>query len=159
MQEIQIQLVRGGSINDLDDRTLTYTGNINVLIEEHQKKDASNIEVMNVGSDHSSNTLKLIEETRRPSLEAAQDMVDKLAIGQWMNFVVENKALSCQVGFYSSSQKSYTFFDRQHQKLFDRNREKIAEDLHHGFAGMLDSSRHFSDILAEVISAVNRRQA
>ncbi len=160
LQEIQILLLRGSKLTDIDDDDLSHTFNVDMIIDDYESEMVADIDTSRIGSEHknSSNAgkLELIPEKKRPKKASADAFVNNLYIGQWMNFIVDNQRTPCVVSYFSKQKNSYTFCDRHNQKLFVRKKEEIAEDLIQGFACPLENTLCFDGNLARVITRLNQ---
>lgn len=159
LQEIQILLLRGKSLKDLDDDDLAHTFDIDLIIDDYESEMVADIDTARIGSEHrkSSNAekLELTPARKRPSHASAKAFVDNLAIGQWMNFIVDGQRTPCVVSYFSRQKESLTFCDRHNQKLFERKKSEIIEDLVSGFACPLENTICFEGILARVLTRIS----
>ena len=161
LQELQILFMRGKTPATLDDSELSYTPHLQKQLQSLQQQ-TGNRSFSSIGHEHlqlaNGKSYALNTDMPHPTRDEASRMVDELAIGQWMNYLLDRKATPAQVGFYSKSQQSYVFFDRQHKQLFERSKLDIIEDLHRGFARLQENTQSFDGALAVVNAQIRALQ-
>ncbi len=156
--EIQRLLAQGKTLRDLDDDELSHTFDIDMVIDEYESEVVGDIDTARIGSEHrnapGAERLTLIPKYKRPKPATAQAFVDNLVIGKWMNFIVDGRRTPCTPSYFSRQKGTYTFCDRHNQKIFERKKEEIVNDILAGFACPLENTLNFEDNLARVVSRI-----
>lgn len=157
MQAIQILLNRGIRLAEIDENQLPQTQAIDIIIEHYESEwAAQQSQAYTLGHQHEH--AKAISTPLNSRAEATS-LVDSLANGQWMNIVLEGQRTPCFLSHISQSRGAYIFYNRQHQKLFERQRNDLIEDFLTGFACLIERNTSFDAALAHLIQQLKTRQA
>lgn len=158
-QELHDRLKSGSQLSDIDDDDLSYTFDVDMIIDDYESEMVAEIDTSRVGSEHKNSSrakeLELIPKDKRLSQEQSIQMVNSLKIGQWMNFIVDNERTPSVISYFSQHKKTYTFCNRHNEKLFERKKSEIAKDIYFGYACPLENTLCFDGNLARVISRLN----
>ena len=153
LQEIQILLMRGKTLADIDDDELSHTFAIDMIIDDYDSEMVADIDTATIGHEHRRTADEpLIPDNKKPGREAAAAFIRQLKPGQWINILHDNKRTPCFLSYYSRFRQSYIFCDRHNNKLFERARDELLNDFVTGYASVLDKTVNFEATLATVMA-------
>lgn len=159
LQEIQIQLMRGKTLKDLDDEDLKHTFEVDMIIDDYESEMVAEIDIATIGHEHKNHkqaqSLQLVPPDKRPGSEATRHFIKRLNPGQWINMLIDGNRTPCFLSYYSQYRQSYIFCDRHNKKLFERQRDDLVDDFVLGFASVLDKTTNFEATLASVIARIS----
>lgn len=149
MKEIQILLNRGVQLHDIHNEQLQYTHAIELMIEHYESAwAAATIDSYTIGHQH---TEEKAIVPLAPSRENAEAIIDNLRRGQWINIMINSQRTPCFFSQISQKTHRYIFYNRQHQKLFERQREDLIDDFYRGFAFLSEHTTSFDSALHSLI--------
>lgn len=156
MQEIQILLNRGIQLSELKDEQLKHTHAVDIIIDHYESEwAAQKVDSYTIGHQHTQ--AKPIGPVANSRI-AAETLVDNLHSGQWINIRLNDKRTPCFLSHISQSRGVYIFYNRQHQKLFERQRNDLIEDFLTGSAFLIERSASFDAALHSLIQQLKTRQ-
>ena len=153
LQEIQILLMRGRPLADIDDDELGHTFAVDMIIDDYESEMVADIDTATIGHEHQRlGSETLVTENSRPGPDMAAALVKRIAPGQWINILHDGRRTPCYLSYYSSYRHSYIFCDRYNNKLFERSADDLLKDFTSGYASVLDKTTHFEACLASVLA-------
>lgn len=138
------------SLKQIYNEQLPHSQALNTIIGHYETLYAQNLfEKFTVGQGNKQKNTIVISQ------KDAEQQVQKLTIGQWLNVVIDEQATPCFLGYFNAEKERYVFYDRRMQKLFKREKAELIADFQHGFAYTFHYTQSFDDALRFVITQLH----
>lgn len=156
MQEIQQRLLRGETLNDIDEGTLKHSRAIDTIIDHYEsEKTAKLLETCIIGAENKTIVRPFTNEISNTD---AQQIVQQLQQGQWINMMLDGRRTPCFMSYHAQQRNTYLFSNASYQKLFERDEQALIADFQAGYAALLNRHTQLAESILYVFRFIKQYQ-
>jgi len=158
LQDLQIMQMQGKHLISIYDSQLKHHQKISEYLQQHHAEKKASEQSQFIGYQHCQlKTAKYAQLVEAINPAEAKQCVENLAIGDWISIMLDQQVNTIQYGFFSRSRDSFIFFNRLHEKAFERNKGELIKDFASGFACKVEAIANFDTALLQVSKKITHK--